>query len=72
MVEVFKTNVHDPHQATQLTRELHERLMNHQVNFDLEDVDRILRVQCNSGSINPHFVIKLLQDHGFAAEVLPD
>ncbi|GEO03463.1 hypothetical protein AAE02nite_11270 [Adhaeribacter aerolatus] len=72
MVEVFKTNVHHPGQAHMLLNQIHRLFKNYKANFDLDDCDKILRVKCDSGYIQPAALINLLQDFGFKAEVLPD
>jgi len=38
------------------------------INFDLEDCDKILRVEAESISVQS--ILKLLKQHGFHAEVL--
>lgn len=45
MIEVFKTNVGDEATAEALKKSLHALLPLASVNFDLEDCDKILRVQ---------------------------
>ncbi|HZE83377.1 MAG TPA: hypothetical protein VE035_03665 [Puia sp.] len=72
MIEVFKTDVEDWRQAANLVDEIHSAFHNYTANFDLEDCDRILRVKCASGSVQPSFLIDLLKRSGFNAEVLPD
>ena len=72
MVEVFKTNVKDPHHAAMLIDCIHKSFDGYNANFDLEDCDNILRVKSASGFIQAHVLIDLLQDLGFIAEILPD
>ena len=72
MVEVFKTNVTEHRDSRMLIYEIHRNFINYKANFDLEDCDRILRIQCVKGSIESSSVIDLLKDLGFSAEVLPD
>ena len=73
MVEVFKTNVSDPGQANMLLDQIHKSFTNYKANFDLEDCDKILRVQSTKGGyIPPSPLINLLKDFGFEAEVLPE
>jgi hypothetical protein len=72
MIEVFKTNVHDHVHAKMLIEEIHETFIHYRANFDLEDCDRILRVKSSRGSVQPSFLINLLRNFGFKAEVLPD
>ena len=49
MVEVFKTNVKDPHHAAMLIDCIHKSFDGYNANFDLEDCDKILRVKSASG-----------------------
>jgi len=69
MVEVFKTNVCDPEHACLLVKYLHEQFFNYKANFDLEDCDRILRVQSNE-EIDILSIVGLLERHGVWVEVL--
>ena len=72
MVEVFKTNVRYPDHANMLIDEIHESFMNYTANFDLEDCDKILRVETSKGFIQVPRLIRLLKKFGFDAEVLSD
>ena len=44
MVEVFKTNIETAEEAKQIGKHLLEFFPHSQINFDLEDCDKILRV----------------------------
>jgi len=70
MVEVFKTNVQQHEQAEQLASVLRGRIDFCQVNFDLEDCDKILRVE--GEEICVETVIEILNTHGLQCEVLSD
>jgi hypothetical protein len=70
MIEVFRTNIDNYSQALHLKDVIEDRL-GITVNFDLDDCDRILRTQ-SEDPISPSAVIALVQENGFAAEVLPD
>jgi hypothetical protein len=71
MVEVFKTNVASNFQATRLAGVIEFRFDGYKVNFDLDDHDRILRIESDRKvEIDP--VITFLKDIGVRAEVLPD
>ncbi|HEV7381275.1 MAG TPA: hypothetical protein VGN64_15865 [Dyadobacter sp.] len=72
MIEVFKTNVADSCEARLLMEvlKLHFHMM--KVSFDLEDCDKVLRVQSESGMISAVTIIGLLRGLGYCAEVLPD
>lgn len=72
MIEVFKTNVQNQQEANRLIDEIHQAFIDYTANFDLEDCDRILRVQCETGFVQPFLLIRLLKDFGFQAEVLAD
>lgn len=72
MVEVFKTNVRARRHARLLLHRIHQNFQEYHANFDLEDCDKILRVECPSRFIQPSHLIQLLAAAGFRAEVLPD
>lgn len=72
MVEVFKTNVVDGKQANQLVLAIQNNFSGYHVNFDLDDCDHILRIENEDDRIDSDLIIKLVQDHGFTAEVLED
>jgi hypothetical protein len=72
MIEVFKTNVMDQNQADMLLGHIQTSFHDYKANFDLEDCDKILRVACTTGPIECAFLINLLKNFGFDAEVLPD
>ena len=72
MIEVFKTNITDRHHANRLIDDLHKIHPDYKANFDLDDHDRILRVENKNGLVPANSVIRLVNDHGFEAEVLPD
>jgi predicted RNA binding protein with dsRBD fold (UPF0201 family) len=68
MVEVFKTNVQQTELATQLASALSQRFPFLKINFDLEDCDKILRIE--GGQVCVETVIKLLSSQGYECEVL--
>ena len=68
MVEVFKTNVQHRELAEQLASILRERLDFSRINFDLEDCDKILRVE--GKQICVEMIIEILSTHGLECEVL--
>jgi len=72
MVEVFKTNVKDCEQAEKLLDAIHGSFINHRANFDLEDCDKILRVESNSGYVESSSIIHFLREHGCKAQILED
>ena len=70
MVEVFKTNVQQHEQADQLASVLRSRFDFCKINFDLDDCDKILRVE--GKQIFVEAIIEILNTHGLQCEVLPD
>ena len=72
MIEVFKTNVKDQEQAARLVAKIGETFAGYLANFDLDDCDKVLRVECKNGFIQPDIVIDLLRNSGCDAEILPD
>lgn len=72
MVEVFKTNVCDRARAEELINEIHSAFTHYSANFDLEDCDRILRIKCTTGCVEPDAVISIVKAFGFVAEVLAE
>ena len=49
MVEVFRTNVKQRDHANILISQIHKAFPDYKANFDLEDCDKILRVDCKGG-----------------------
>ena len=67
-VDVFKTTVRRKEDAAQIVNLLQEYFPNHHINFDLEDCDKILRIE---GVDNNHTFIKnALLQQGFICEIL--
>jgi len=68
IVEVFKTNVQHRELAEQLVSILRSRLAVSRINFDLEDCDKILRVEGDQVCVET--IIEILSSRGLACEVL--
>jgi hypothetical protein len=68
MIYVFKTSVKSKRQAKQLKRHIDKILPNATWNFDLDDCDKILRIDSEENIILP--VINLLKNHDFDCEEL--
>ncbi len=71
-IEVFKTNVQDPVQASVLLEHIHNCFDGYVASFDLEDCDRILRVQSHKGKVDAETLVLFLKEFLCTAEVLPD
>jgi len=72
MIEVFKTNVKNPSAARMLTEVIEKRYSTYKANFDLADCDKILRIKSSSHPIDIPQLIRLVNEFGYIAEVLPD
>jgi hypothetical protein len=68
MIEIFKTNVRTKKQANQIIKQLKANFGYEKVNFDLEDCDKILRIQ--APSILLHCMVGILKKAKFEHEFL--
>jgi hypothetical protein len=68
MVEVFKTTVQEPDAAASIITTLQRLFPNQSINFDLEDCDRILRIE--GETIDLKQVISILHLEGYGCEPL--
>jgi len=68
MVEVFKTNVHKEDEAARLLNALGQYFPCFRSNFDLDDCDRIPRVE--GQDIMPGKIMEVLHANGFHCSVL--
>lgn len=67
-IEVFKTNVKCPEDADRLKCILAGKYPGSKVSFDLEDCDKVLRIEGNN--IHADAVIMLLQNEGIYCRAL--
>lgn len=72
IIEVYKTNVADSRQSMFLLQALRHRFPGYIANFDLQDCDKILRIESSKTTINNENIIELLNELGYCAEPLPD
>ena len=63
MVEVFKTNVQESHHSEMMVQALCAHFPSFRINFDLDDCDRILRVE--GSHVPADKIIELLRENGF-------
>ena len=70
MVEVFKTNIHDQTVADSIINDLHLQVEALRINFDLDDCDKILRIESNDNVVEK--VHHFLKSQGYLCEVLED
>lgn len=72
MVEVFKTNITKEADAKQIVHLLSGCFPFADINFDLDDADHILRVECASYLVNFERLMAMVKAAGFTIEVLED
>jgi hypothetical protein len=68
MIEVFKTNVLEMSQSKALVEKLLEQIPSSRINFDLQDCDKILRVEAEH--IIPEKIIEVINANGYQCQVL--
>ncbi len=69
-VEVFKTSVRERTEASRIIALLLTRFPDCKVNFDLEDCDRILRIEVSTGKIAGIEIEALVATCGHRCEAL--
>jgi hypothetical protein len=69
MVEVFKTNVMQTNESHAIIEKLLEKFPGSNINFDLEDCDKILRVE--NAFVPKVKIVLLLNSYGYHCELLP-
>ncbi|MBL7815969.1 MAG: hypothetical protein JNL70_13215 [Saprospiraceae bacterium] len=72
MVEVFKTNITKNKNAKRLLARLIEVFPACKMTFDLEDCDRIFRIESIVNTIDIELVKTFFEQNGFVCEVLND
>lgn len=68
MVEVFKTNVRESEDAKYLVSLLCHHLPSARINIDLDDCDKVLRVE--GKAICSDLILKIVNENGFVCETL--
>ncbi|GAA4168645.1 methyltransferase type 11 [Sphingobacterium ginsenosidimutans] len=67
-VEIFKTNVNKYREAQQIVVTLLQLFSSYKVNFDLEDEERILRIESSQSDIEISGIVKQMLDWGYQCE----
>jgi len=67
-VEIFKTDVNESVHAEQLMALLRRQFPGSRINFDLEDCDKVLRVE--GPNLRAAVVVDLLRENGFRCLIL--
>lgn len=68
MVEVFETNVPDTGAAGRIVKELYAHYPESRISFDLEDCDKVLRIE--SVSLDKEAIMGLLRARGYMCKVM--
>ncbi|WP_414458253.1 hypothetical protein [Flavobacterium sp. NG2] len=72
MIEIYKTNIIKIDQAKKVYNQLKKSFPSYKIDFDLEDCDRILRIDTIDKELNQDAILKIVTDCGFYIEVLAD
>ena len=72
MIEVFKTSIQNLHQAKAVRQLLLDVDPLLEINFDLDDCDRILRIKNIEKAVDISVVFNVLHGKGIYVEVLAD
>lgn len=70
MIEVFKTDIKNKTKANTIIKALKLRFPASDFNFDLNDCDKILRIDSNQNITS--IVVEVLNNQGFICEVLEE
>ena len=67
-VEIFKTNVNDRKMAKRVMRLLYRKFPDCRINFDLDDCDKVLRIE--GEYLRTEIVRDIVTEQGIACEVI--
>jgi hypothetical protein len=70
VVEVFKTNINHEWQVQFIIPALQKLLPEARITFDLDDCDKILRIEGEVTLMDIHQIIQVISVSGYHAEVL--
>jgi hypothetical protein len=68
-VEIFRTFVNNEKQARKICEILNSQLENTKVNFDLDDCDKVLRVESPEIDINK--IRWIMENLGYSCDLIP-
>lgn len=69
-VKVYKTNVDERSEATSILDDIREKLPGSDPSFDLEDPDKVLRIESPSNGIKDRDIREIVHEHGYSMEGL--
>ncbi|PWB27221.1 hypothetical protein DCO46_04280 [Flavobacterium sp. HTF] len=70
MIEIFKTNITDQKLANSVIEKLRKEFVGSLINFDLDDNDRIIRVEAEF--VDSIKIIEILVQLGISCKIIPD
>lgn len=70
-IKVYKTDVDNRSAAESILDDIRRLLHNYDVSFDLEDCDKVLRIENLNGRVNESKIINILHNYGYQIERLP-
>lgn len=68
-IEVYKTNFDEVSSAKMILEEIRESHPESDPSFDLDDCDKVLRIEDSSG-VNRSIIEEIIQNHGFYLDSL--
>jgi hypothetical protein len=69
-IEVFKTNVANKKAAKVILEEIGTRQPEYKCNFDLEDCDKVLRIENISGKVDAQLILNILKINNHEGSIL--
>ncbi|MGA9637437.1 hypothetical protein [Flavobacterium sp.] len=72
MIEIYKTNIIKKKDSKQIAKQLQQLFPDYSITFDLEDCDRILRINTFEAILDHNTILKLVYESGFYIEILSD
>ena len=69
-IEIFKTNVSGKRNARYLIGEMNALFPNHKISINLNDSDKVLRIENRKGPVKTKEIMQLLERRNFRCEVL--
>lgn len=69
-IEVFKTNVVHEETADVILKEIGAHQPKYKCNFDLDDCDKVLRIENASGNVDAQLIFKILEKNNHKGAIL--
>ena len=69
-VEVFKTNVVHKRAAKTIIEQIGMHQPKYKCNFDLDDCDKVLRIENQGGDVDAQFVFQILEKNNHKGSIL--